>query len=66
MEEAMEYIEDKFTLSSGLCSHIISDILCFLKKSSGSRMYKITLLNNLLNSLGLTIEEEKQIIDWLV
>lgn len=24
MEEAMEYIEDKFTLSSGLCSHIIS------------------------------------------
>lgn len=44
MEEAMEYIEDKFTLSSGLCSHIISDILCFLKKSSGSRMDKITLL----------------------
>lgn len=66
MEEAMDYIEDKFTLSSGLCSHIISDILHFVKNSSGSRMDKIILLNNLLDSLGLTREEEKQIVNWLL
>ena len=62
MNDILEYINDKFTMDAGLCSHIITDILYYISTRTASFDEKKDMLDELLYSLNLTKQEKDFIL----
>ena len=62
MNDVLEYINDKFTMDAGLCSHIITDVLYYISTRDASFDEKKDMLDELLYSLNLTKQEKDFIL----